>query len=532
MSLEFDYIVVGGGAAGCVLAGQLAADGQSSVALIEAGRKDTSPWIHIPATFFKALESEDAEILTSDADATLGGRPHVVPIGHVLGGGSSINAMIYMRGQAQDYDDWANQHGCTGWAYQDVLPVFIQQEANQDINDEYHGNTGLLKVSNASHKHPVTAATIASAQSLGIAANNDFNGASQGGVGWYQSTKNDGRRASSAVSFLKPVLDQDNLSIFTQHQAQRIIFNGKKAVAVEVLHKGQLRTLKAQREIVLSAGSFHTPQLLMLSGIGPKQHLNQFSINTIFDAPEVGANLIDHVGAPVTMRLQGSYGLHGADKGWRGAKHMLEYLLMRQGLLASNLLEGGACIDTNGMGRPDVQFNFAPFAPGFPGTPPLPFHAVQIHPMTMRPKSAGRIYLQSNNIAQRLGIESQVLAHADDLACLRRGVKLAREMFTQAPLRDLVTQEIWPGSSLSPKATDDELDQAIRQQARTIFHPAGTCRMGGDIRAVVDAKLRVNGVENLRIADCSVMPRIISGNTNAPTMMIAQRAAQWMLADR
>ena len=528
---EVDYIVVGGGSAGCVLASALARDGRFRVALVEQGRRDTNRWIHIPATFFKVLQSQDATAEVSEPDPTLDDRPFVVPQGRVLGGGSSVNGMIYMRGQAQDYDDWATEHGCEGWAYDDVLPTFCAQEANTRLGAPFHGTSGPLTVADSTYRHPVTATIIDTAAGLGLPRTDDFNGARQEGVGWYQLTAAQGQRNSAAVSFLRPVEGLETLTVLTGAQVQRVAIENRRATGVHLRDAAGTRMLRARREVILCAGTFHSPRLLMLSGIGPRDNLTRFGVPVIVDAPEVGANLHDHVGTPVTMRLKPGLGLHGADRGLAALRHGAEYLLLRRGLLTSNLLEGGICVYTAGTGRPDVQFNLAPFAAGPPGTPPLPFDAAQVHPMTMRPASRGRIALASSDPGAPPGFVSRILEADSDIDTLRRGVRLAREIFAANPLRELVQDEIWPGPEVSSAIGSNTLDTAIRAQARTIFHPAGTCRMGPHPDAVVDTELRVNGVDGLRVADCSVMPALTSGNTNAPTMMIAGRAADFILRD-
>lgn len=528
--MEFDYVIVGGGSAGCVLAARLAAQSNGTVCLIERGRKDTNLWIHIPATFFKALQSQDADAVTSQSDASLGGIPFKVPQGNVLGGGSSVNGMLYMRGQAQDYDDWADEHGCKGWSYSDVLPTFKRQEKNTRLDNEYHGRHGRMVVSDPGLKHPVSNATIEAAIAAGIKPNDDFNGASQEGVGWYQVTAFKGQRQSAAYAFLKPELGRENLHLLTGLLAQRIRIENRRAVAVEAKDaSGNEVLIRARKEIVLSAGSFHSPKLLMLSGIGPKDELQRHGIEMVHEATEVGANYQDHVGAPVTRYLKNTKGLYRQDKGLAALKNGMDYFVFRKGLLTSNILDGGACVDTNGDGRPDVQYNFAPFAPGAPGQPPLEAHAVQVHPMTMRPKSRGRLGLHSKDPAAQPKFLANALDAVEDLDTLRRGVRLARDIFEQSPLKEIVGEEIWPGLDTSSGVGSNTLDDAIRLQARTIYHPAGTCRMGSASSAVVDLELRVNGIEGLRVADCSVMPALTSGNTNAPTMMIADKAADAIL---
>ncbi len=528
---EFDFIVVGGGSAGCVMAARLAESGRFSVALIEAGRVDSNRWIHIPATFFKALQSQDATAYLSDNDPTLNDRKFAVPQGRVLGGGSSVNGMIYMRGQAQDYDDWESEHGCTGWSYEDVLPAFCRQERNTRLGAPYHGHGGQLIVDDPSLKHSVTQAIIGSAIEAGIPKTEDFNGARQEGVGWYQVTASQGKRQSAAVCFLRPLEKAENLTIFTSCKAQKVRIENRRAVGIDLTMDDQQLSLTATKEVILTAGSFESPKLLMLSGIGPAENLRRFGIDVVADRQEVGANLQDHIGTPVTMKLKKPIGLFGADNGLKALKHGFDYFVFNKGLLTSNLLEAGACVDTDGGGRPDVQYNLAPFAPGDPGSSPLEVHGIQVHPMTMRPKSRGLLSLASNDASSPLAFNSQVLRSEEDLDTLRRGVRLARDILNQKPIADMVTTELWPGLGVSSLVGSNNLDDAIRNHARTIFHPAGTCRMGGDRKAVLDPQLRVNEVEGLRVADCSVMPQLISGNTNAPTMMIAERAAEWILAD-
>lgn len=529
-TLDFDYVIVGGGAAGCVIAARLAAESDCSVCLVERGRSDKNRWIHIPATFFKALQSQDADAVVSEPDPTLNDRPFPVPQGRVLGGGSSVNGMIYMRGQQRDYDDWADVHGCEGWRFDDVLPVFKRQEANQRLSDPFHGQAGKLVVADPQTPHPICERLIAAACSAGAPATDDFNGATQEGAGWYQVTAHGGQRQSAATCFLKPEMDRENLTVLTGHMACRIRTVSRRATAVEAVNDaGDQILINAHREIILSAGSFHSPKLLMLSGIGPRDELERHGIDIVHEADEVGRNLQDHVGAPVTRRLKGAKGLHGADKGLAALGHGIAYFGARRGLLASNLLQAGACIDTSGDGRPDVQYNLAPFAPGAPGTPPLPFHAVQVHPMTMRPKSRGRLGLASRNPADPPKFASRVLSEEADMDTLRRGVRFAQKIFEAPELSDILGSEVWPGPDVSTEAESNRLDDAIREHARTIYHPAGTCRMGPTKAHVVDLQLRVNGIEGLRVADCSVMPALVSGNTNAPTMMIADRAADAVL---
>ena len=528
---EFDYIIVGAGSAGCVFANRLVRDGRFSVALVERGRMDINRWIHIPATFLKAHQSQDIDTVISEPDQSLDGRRFPVPQGRVVGGGSSINGMIYMRGQAADYDDWENLHGCKGWGYKDVLPIFMRHEKNIDHGAPYHGKDGPLLVSNPEYKHPLNELVLDAAQSTGLAWNPDFNGENQEGVGWYQATAHAGRRQSSATCFLKPIINYEQLTILTDTIASKICFEGRRARGLEIVKDGEVQFLRARKEVILTAGSFHSPKLLMLSGVGPSRELNKHGIEIVHHVSDVGANYQDHVGAPVTYKLKSGKGYHDADRGLAALRNGVDYFVFKRGLLTSNLLSAGACVDTDGDGRPDLQFNFAPFAPGPPGEGPLPYHSFHIHPMTMRPKSRGRLVLASTNPLDHPKFDAQTLKAEEDLDTLRRGVRLSRDICAQPVLKEILGEVIWPGPDISTMVGSNSLDDAIRKQARTVYHPAGTCRMGVDQRAVVDLRLKVNGVEGLRVADCSVMPTLVSGNTNAPTMMIADRGADFVLED-
>ncbi len=529
--IHYDYVVVGAGSAGCVVAGRLISDGRFSVALVERGGMDTNRWIHIPATYHKAHQTAAVDAVVSEPDATLNGNTFAVPQGRVVGGGSSVNAMIYMRGQSHDYDDWASEHGCNGWRFEDVLPTFVRQEKNIQFGGPLHGQDGPLIVSSPDYKHPLNQLALDAAVSVGIARNDDFNGQVQDGAGWYQATAHNGKRQSAARCFLRPVINDERLTLLTNTIARKIQFDGRRAVALEVTEGGQHKILRARKEIILAAGSFHSPKLLMLSGVGPSDGLQQHGIDVVCDAPEVGANYQDHIGTPVTFNIKTSNSYFGADKGLRALKNGIDYFIFGRGLLTSNLLAAGACVDTTGAGRADVQMNFAPFAPGAPGEGPLPCHSFHVHPMTMRPKSRGKLVLASTDPDAAPRFEANVLDTEADMDTLRRGVRLSQEICAQPELAEILGDPIWPPAGMNTGKGSNSFDDAIRSQARTIYHPSGTCRMGPDAKAVVDTELRVNGVEGLRVVDCSIMPALVSGNTNAPTMMIADRGADFILRD-
>lgn len=526
----YDYIVAGGGAAGCVVAGGLARDGRYSVLLIEAGRRDNNPWIHITGTFFKALQ-RDGTVVVSEPEAGLLGKPMPVPQGNVLGGGSSVNAMCYVRGQREDYDAWA-AGGADGWSFDDVLPVFKAQERNTRLGEPYHGSQGPLVVADQEYGHPLNRRFVEAAVSAGLPRSKDFNGATQFGAGFHQVTAHRGRRQSAVTAFLKPVAHQETLEVAFETRVERIGFSGRRATTIEARDvDGRQRTFRARKEIVLTAGAFQSPKLLMLSGIGPAEHLRRHGIDVVADLAGVGANYQDHFQTLVGIKLNRPIGLHGQDRGLNAIRHGLEYMLFRRGLLTSNIIEAGAFIDTTGSGRPDVQFSVAAMVQADPGQGLRPIHGMTVSPWVLRPHSRGRVSLRSRDPSERIRLEAAALADERDVEALRVGVVMARRIFAQSELAELAEVELIPGPGVSDSAGSNEIGEIIRRNGRTVFHPSCTCRMGSDDGAVVDPRLRVRGVEGLRVADASVMPSVTSGNTNAPTMMIAGRCVDFVLAD-
>lgn len=520
---QFDHIVVGGGSAGCLIAARLSEDPRCRVLLLESGDWDRSPWFHIPATFFRV--NRNSRYMTrylGEPQTELGGRPYLLPQGHVIGGGSSVNAMLYVRGQAEDYADWA-QMGCTGWSYEDVLPVFRALESNDTHRDDFHGIDGALSVSAPRHRHPLCEAFLQAAREAGLPENPDFNGVRQEGMGFYQTTTRNGRRWSSAQAFLKPARARQNLEIRTGARVARVLIEDGRATGV-VLTSGE--RIDAQGEVVLTAGTLATPAILMRSGIGPGQHLQDLGIEVYQDLPGVGENFQDHVAVPLEARLKDPISVFGQDRGLRAARNMALYLTTRRGLLSSNVLECGGFIDTAGTGRPDIQYHFMPgFSLASDGTREFG-HGFGFSACVLRPQSRGSLRLRDRT--DGIVLNANVLsAQADRLAMLR-GLRLGLKILEAPALQKLIE------TRTSPKGgtTDDDLVAHIRAQAKTVFHPVGTCRMGpaSDTGAVVDPHLKVRGIRSLRIADASVMPSIVSGNTNAPTMMIAERAARFMRA--
>lgn len=521
MSRSFDYIVIGGGSSGCVVTNRLVKAGHS-VLLLEEGPADNSIFIHIPATFIRVLGTKRTFVYRAEEAQSTGGRAMYVPQGRTLGGGSSVNAMIYIRGQAEDYDNWEAM-GCTGWGWKDVLPVFRACEKNERLSDAFHGTTGTLNVSDPRFRHPLSLAFVKAAQEAGHSYNHDFNGAGQSGTGFYQTTTHNARRGSTAATFLAEVKSSDKLTIETDAPVERIeIKDGRAAGVIYRSKSGALKTAKANKEIILTAGALASPKILMLSGIGPAQELKE----VLHDAPEVGQNYQDHLEVPAQAQTKDPISLLGADHGWKAVLHWLQYLMFRSGQLASTVVESGAFIETGNDGRPDIQINVLPVLTGDVDREPLPGHGVTLNPCQLRPESRGEVRLRSSNPTDPILFDGRYLSDERDMATMVRGLKAARNILRQPALAALTTSEILP----SPNADLPEKDLAdhVRNFAKIVYHPSCTCRMGSDDRSVVDPKLRVRGVENLRVCDASVMPKLVSGNTNAPTIMIASRCADFI----
>jgi choline dehydrogenase len=455
----------------------------------------------------------------------LNGKPNVVPQGHVIGGGSSVNAMIYIRGQRQDYDTWA-QMGCRNWSYDKVLPAFRAVEGNQRLSGELHGTEGELKVSDRRFGHPLSWAFIRAAQEAGLPYNEDFNGHVQEGVGFYQTTTHNGRRWSSAQSFLRDAEKRPNLTILSGTRVHKVLFEGRKAVGV-LTETGA--THKARREIVLTSGALATPKILQLSGIGDATHLQSHGIEVVADLPGVGENYQDHLEATVQVEVKDPVSMFGEDKGLRAMRHMLQYMLTKTGLLTSNVVESGGFVDTAGTGQPDVQFHVLPSFVGFADRAATPGHGISIGPCFLRPQSRGTVKLRSADPKDSALFHANSYSNPADLETLVRGVEWAIRI-TEAPsLARIVKRRVLPepGVEKDPAALRDY----IRGISKTVFHPSGTARMGPaeDRMAVVGEDLKVRGIEGLRVADASIMPTLVSGNTNAPCIMIGERASRFIL---
>lgn len=521
----FDHIIVGAGSAGCVMAERLSRDPANRVLLLEAGGRDSNPFIHIPGGLPHLVEDPRADwAYYTEPEPELMHRSLYWPRGRVLGGSSSINAMIYMRGHPQDYDDWQ----VPGWAWSDLFPRFIRSEDQARGADALHGVGGSLTVSDLRTVNPLSEAFVDAGAACGLARKRDFNDGDPRGVGLYQVTQRNGRRCSAAVAYLRPAMARSNLTVRTGALGARLRYAGGRVVGVDYRSGRREMSAHADREVVLCGGAINSPQLLMLSGVGPADHLREQGIRVKVDLPAVGENLQDHLDACVLVRCDQPVTLDV--NLWDEALYGLRFLVTRDGPASSNGAEAGGFVESRhgSRERPDIQFHFLPLLLDDHSRNDLGCRGYTVHACNLKPQSRGRISLHSADPAQHPRIEARYLSEPRDMEVMVDAVERAREILAQAPFDPYREGEIFPGEDLVSTA---DIEGFIRRKAETVYHPAGTCRMGVDEDSVVDPQLRVRGVDGLRVVDASVMPTLIAGNTNAPVIAMAERLADMMLGE-
>ena len=525
---SFDFVIVGGGTAGCILANRLTASGRHTVLLLESGPTDSNPWIHIPIGYAKTMFNKKYNWgFHTEPEPGMNERRMYWPRGRVLGGSSSINGLIYIRGQQQDYDAWAAA-GNPGWAWKDVFPLFRMLEGNERGESEFHGGAGPLACSDIHDRHELMDAVIRAGNELGVPVTDDFNGAAQEGVGYYQLFTRNGWRCSTATAYLRPARGRRNLTVQTNAHALRVTFDGRRATGVEYLQDGRPSTARAAREVLLCAGAVQSPQVLELSGVGQPEVLRRHSIPLVKDLPGVGENLQDHLqfrllykcSKPITTNDDLASWWRRLGIGW-------QWLVHRSGPMAIGINHGGLFTKVlPESSTPDIQFHFAALSAEAAGGKPHAFSGFTFSVCQLRPSSRGSIHIRSPDPAEPPAIRPNYLSTELDRRCALAGVRYARKLAQTRSLQPYVASEYRPGDAA---ATDDDLMEFCRSYGATIFHPAGTCKMGSDASAVVDDRLRVHGLDGLRVVDCSIMPTLVSGNTNAPVAMIAEKAAALIL---
>jgi choline dehydrogenase len=529
-SEHFDYIVVGAGSAGCVLANRLTASGRHRVLLLEAGGHDRHFWIHVPLGFAKLFNNATVNWLyKSEPEPELNNRKIIQPRGKVVGGSSSINGLLYIRGQHEDYDHW-RQLGNAGWSFQDVLPYFKRAEDQERGADDLHGVGGPLSVSDVCEPHPLCEAFLDAAEQCGIPRTDDFNGPKQEGAGYFQLTAKKGRRWSTAAGYLRQARQRHNLKIELNALATKILFSGRRATGIQYRQGETLRTAYADGEVILSGGAFNSPQLMQLSGIGPSDLLRSHGIEVIADVPGVGSDLQDHLQVRMQFRCGQPITANDVINDWRyryGAG--IRYMLTRKGLLSVGAGYAGAFFKTRqDLATPDVQIHFLIFSSETAGANVHPFSGFMASVCQLRPDSRGFVRIKSADPATPPAIQPRYLSARNDAETIVAGLKQLREVMNRPVMRKLIAEERAPGDKI---VTDADLLEYARNTGTTVYHPTSTCRMGPDPAAVVDERLRVRGFERLRVIDASIMPSLVSGNTNAAAVMIGEKGSDMVLQD-
>ncbi len=526
-STTFDYIVVGAGAAGCAVAHRLSEDPDVTVALLEAGGKDSNPLIHMPAGFTK-LTSDDVNWgFKTVPQAQVNNREMHYPQGRTLGGSTSINAMIYIRGHRSDYDEWRDL-GNEGWGYEGVLPYFKKSENNERFVDEFHGHGGPVNVADQTQHNTLTRAFVRSAQEAGIPYTPDHNGAKQEGVSYYQVTQRNVRRESAATAYLKPARNRKNLTVITRATATRVLLENKRAVGIEYLHnKKEKRSLYANREVVLSGGAANSPKILLLSGIGPADELKALGIDVAHDLPGVGKNFQDHMDVYIAAECSQPVSYNGEDRWDKAIRHGIQYLLYKTGPVTACVAEAGCFVYSKEFSgedvrSPDIQIHCLPAYVVDHGRKRIKGHGITINTCNLRPKSIGSVTLRSTNPLDSPAIDPNFLDDPYDWKISIAGFKWGRKILSSPSFKPFIKRELMPGID---SQSDEEIKDYIRKWSKTDYHPVGSCKMGSDDMAVVDTQLKVHGINGLRVIDASIMPTLISGNTQAPSIMVGEKGA-------
>lgn len=524
---EYDYIIVGAGSAGCTLANKLGQDTSKSILVLEAGPMDRDLLIHIPAGVYRTWCDPKLNWNYDTApEPAAHDREIFMPRGKVVGGSSSINSMVYMRGHPLDYDAWADDFGLSDWRYENCLPYFRAGESYSRGPDAYRGDSGPLGTTRGDYDNPLYDAFLDAGEQAGQGRSDDLNGHNPEGVARFDATKRDGRRCSAAVAHLRPALARGNVTLLTGAAVQRIELSGNRATGVRVLHRGKTQSFTSAGEVILSGGAINSPQLLMLSGIGPAAHLSEVGIDMANDLPGVGANLQDHASVIVQYKSRVSFPIHRVDRPWNKLRAGVQWVFARNGVAASNIWEAGGLVRGNAdVPYPNLQYHFGPVGFEYTGSKITLMQAFACHIDQLRPRSRGKLRLASSDPAAKPKLHFNYLSDPGDLQELVEGVHRLRDLIGQSAFDSFRGAEMEPGPDVK---TDDQIRDWIRANVATDFHPCGTCRMGHGANAVVDDRFRVHGIEGLRVVDASVMPRVISANLNAPTQMIAARAADYI----